>query len=135
MILSAAACQNLGPREARKRKLFGYLFINVGLVLAVVFIWQDAADWIRVLVFIPFFLGYLGVLQSIQKTCVLLTASGMQNHDAGPQPQTDPLLQRKLKVRSIWIILLSAILALIFAYLTLAIRTEHMVWPQGPPGG
>lgn len=132
MILSTALCQNLGPKETRKRKLFGYLALNVGLVLALIFIWQNVDDLIRMTVFIPFFLGYLGVLQSIQKTCVVLGLKGMENQDQGNQALVDAELQRKLRTRSYWIILMAVILGVICTYLTLAIHPEIMAWPQGP---
>lgn len=132
MILSTALCQNLGPKETRKRKLFGYLALNVGLVLALIFIWQNVDDLIRMTVFIPFFLGYLGVLQSIQKTCVVLGLKGMENQDQGNQALVDAELQRKLRTRSYWIIFMAVILGVICTYLTLAIHPEIMAWPQGP---
>ncbi len=132
MILSTAVCLNLGPKEIRKRRLFGYLCLNVGLILAIVFVWQDVADWVRLLVFIPFFFGYLGILQAIQKTCVVLAFAGQQNQDQGAEAVVDEAIKRKLKVRSYWILILCFLLASICAYLTLVIHTELLNWPQGP---
>lgn len=134
MIASAVACQNLGPRETRKRRLLGYLSINVGLVLAIVFIWQNVSDYLRMLVFIPFFFGYLGVLQSLQKTCVFLALKGKQNLDQGNEEVVDAAIKRKLFTRSIWTLILTTIMALLCTYLTLAIHSEMMMkWPEPPP--
>lgn len=132
MILAAAVCQNLGPKQTRKRRLFGYLMLNVGLVLAVIFIWLNVNDILRMLVFIPFFLGYLGVLQAIQKTCVVLALKGMENQDQGNQALVEASTIRKLKVRSFWILIIATFLGLLCTYLTLAIHAEHLAWPQGP---
>jgi hypothetical protein len=129
---SVVACQNLGPKEIRKRRLLGYLALNVGFILAIIFIWQDVSDFVRVLVFIPFFVGYLGILQALQKTCVVLALKGQQNQDQGDVPIVEDALRRKLWRRSIWILILSGILALICTYLTLAIHSELLQWPQPP---
>ncbi len=125
-------CQNLGPKEIRKRRLLGYLAINIGLILAIIFIWQDVSDYLRMLVFIPFFVGYLGILQAIQKTCVVLALKGQQNQDQGNQPVIEDALRQKLWRRSIWILIFACILAGLCTYLTLAIHSELLRWPQPP---
>ncbi len=125
-------CQNLGPKETRKRRLLGYLAINVGLILAIVFIWQDVSDSLRMLIFIPFFVGYLGILQAIQKTCVVLALKGQQNQDQGNEPVVENTLRQKLWRRSIWILIFAGILAVLCTYLTLAIHSELLRWPQPP---
>lgn len=129
---SVVACQNLGPKEIRRRRLLGYLGLNVGVILAIIFIWQDVSDYLRMLVFIPFFVGYLGILQALQKTCVVLALKGVQNQDQGDEPVVDIALRRKLRRRSIWILILAVFLALMCTYLTLAIHTELLRWPQPP---
>ena len=129
---SVVACRNLGPKEIRKRRLLGYLALNVGLVLSILFIWQDVSDYFRALVFIPFFVAYLGIIQALQKTCVVLALKGQQNQDQGDEPVVDRALRNKLWRRSIWILILSGILALICTYLTLAIHSELLRWPQPP---
>ena len=125
-------CQNLGPKETRKRRLLGYLAINVGLILAIIFIWQDVSDYLRMLVYIPFFVGYLGILQAIQKTCVVLALKGQQNQDQGNEPVVEMALRQKLWRRSIWILIFAGILAALCTYLTLAIHSELLRWPQPP---
>lgn len=130
MSFSSVVCQNLGPAQTRRRRLMGYVLLNVGLVLALVFIWLDVNDSLRALVFIPFFFGYLGIIQAIQKTCVVLAMKGLQNLDQGCEKVADSPMQSRLKVRAIWILIFAAALALLCTYLTLAIRTEHLQWPR-----
>ena len=114
-------CQNLGPKETRKRWMLGCYALCVGLVLAIIFIWQDASDYLRLLVFIPFFVGYLGILQAFQKTCVVLGLKGQQNQDQGNEPIVEKALRQKLWRRSVWILISAVILALICTCLSLAI--------------
>ncbi|HQR42593.1 MAG TPA: hypothetical protein PLX97_07905 [Gemmatales bacterium] len=137
MSTSSTICLNLGPRESRKRRLLGLLAFNIGIVLAIFFIWQNVDDLLRATVFIPFFFAYLGILQSLQKTCVFLAIQGKQNLDQGNEQVAEDALRRKLWHRSLWIIFWAATLALLCTYLTLAIHPELMEWPRAaavPPG-
>ena len=130
MLLSAAVCQNLGPRQTRKRRLLGLLSFQIAVILSVIFIWLNVSDLVRATVFIPYFVAYLGVLQSLQKTCVILAFQGKQNLDTNEEIVTEELLRRKLKSKSIGILVLAMLLALLCTYLTLAIHLEFMAWPQ-----
>ncbi len=130
MLLSAAVCQNLGPKQIRKRRLLGLLSFQIAVILSVVFIWFNLSDLVRATVFIPYFFAYLGVLQSLQKTCVFLAFQGRQNLDTKEEAVAEELLQRKLKSKSIGILVLTTLLALLCTYLTLAIHLELMAWPE-----
>jgi hypothetical protein len=127
--VQAAVCQNIGPKQIRKRRLLGLLTFQVAVILSVVFIWQNVDDMLRALVFIPYFFAYLGILQSMQKTCVFLAFKGKQNMDQGDEAVAEQQLQRRLFFRSVWIVILAALLASICTYLTLAIHPEIMLWP------
>ena len=59
---------NLGPREQRKRFVFGLVMLVVGLAVSAVLISTDASPWWRLLVFIPFALAGHGLLQAREKT-------------------------------------------------------------------
>ncbi len=133
MLLNAAVCHNLGPKQSRKRRLLGLLSFQIAVILSVVFIWFNLSDLIRATVFIPYFFGYLGVLQSLQKTCVFLAFQGKQNLDTNEEAVAEALLQRKLKSKSVGILVLTTLLALLCTYLTLAIHTELMAWPEKAP--
>ena len=130
MSSTSPVCLNLGPKQIRRRRLLGLFAFNVGLILSVCFVLFEANDWMRATVFIPYFFAYLGILQSLQKTCVFLAFQGKQNFDLGNEPVIEEALRSKLMARSFWIILWATILALLCTYLTLAIHPELMGWPQ-----
>ena len=132
MLLSTGICNNIGPNEIRKRRLLGNLALSAGLVLAILFIWQDVDDLVRLIVIIPFFLGWLGMLQSIQKTCVFLALNGLQNQDHGNEALPDTELRHQFRIRSIWILIVATFLTLLCACITLAVQVELFRGPQGP---
>ena len=59
---------NIGPKETRKRLLMGVTMLAVGVVLAVIFTHAGASrGWYSVL-FLPFWMGTLGISQARKKT-------------------------------------------------------------------
>jgi hypothetical protein len=59
---------NIGPKETRKRLLMGVAMLAVGVVLAVVFAHTGVSrGWYSVL-FLPFWMGTLGISQARKKT-------------------------------------------------------------------
>jgi len=59
---------NIGPKETRKRLLMGVAMIAVGVVLAVVFSHAGVLrGWYAVL-FLPFWMGTLGISQARKQT-------------------------------------------------------------------
>jgi hypothetical protein len=59
---------NIGPKEARKRLLMGVAMLAVGLVLAAIFTHPGVSrGWYSVL-FLPFWMGTLGISQARKKT-------------------------------------------------------------------
>ena len=59
---------NIGPREIRKRLLMGVAMLAVGVVLAVIFTHAGVSrGWYAVL-FLPFWMGTLGISQARKKT-------------------------------------------------------------------
>jgi len=121
------ACRNLGPKEIRKRLLLGYFALITGLILAIISIWLNASVYLRWLLFIPFFVGYLGILQARQKTCVALGIKGHQNLDQGDEPIVEKTLRQKLRRRSVWILIFAGILALCCIYIT---QVVHIMLPH-----
>ena len=59
---------NIGPGERRKRFVFGVVGLGVGAVIALLLILINAPLPWRALLFFPFFVGALGVLQAREKT-------------------------------------------------------------------
>lgn len=59
---------NLGPRETRKRMIFGVVMLGVGVALTAILFFLDArGPWLLAL-FVPFWLGALGLLQGREGT-------------------------------------------------------------------
>ena len=59
---------NIGPKEARKRLLMGVAMLTMGVVLAVIFTYAGVSrGWYSVL-FLPFWMGTLGISQARKKT-------------------------------------------------------------------
>jgi hypothetical protein len=55
---------NIGPRERRKRLVFGVVTLALGLGLAGGLLGSGAARGWRLSAFIPFWIGALGILQA-----------------------------------------------------------------------
>ena len=59
---------NIGPKETRKRLLMGVAMLSTGVVLAVIFTHAGVSrGWYSVL-FLPFWIGTLGISQARKKT-------------------------------------------------------------------
>lgn len=66
---SAAVCiVNIGPRERRKRMRFGAVVLIAGAGLAALLVGLQADRLWRLLLFLPFWAGALGILQAREKT-------------------------------------------------------------------
>jgi hypothetical protein len=62
------AAINIGPREVRKRRLMGFVAITVGVGLAFVLVVFGASRWSRLVIFLPVWIGGLGLFQAREKT-------------------------------------------------------------------
>jgi hypothetical protein len=118
-------CLNLGEAEVAKRKRRGLWSFALALVLALIFIVAKVPDVVRLLVWVPFFFGYLGLLQAHRKTCVVLAFQGKQNLDQGIVFLPDQTEASRLKRRSVGILLSSALLAAVCTVLTVAVHPER----------
>jgi hypothetical protein len=68
MNVGKAKLANIGPKEARKRLLMGVAMLAVGIVLAAIFTHAGVSSgWYSVL-FLPFWMGALGISQARKKT-------------------------------------------------------------------
>lgn len=66
---TAAVCiANIGPRERRKRMTFGVTLLVAGGVAAALLVGFRADRLWRLLLFLPFWAGAVGVLQAREKT-------------------------------------------------------------------
>ena len=68
MNIGKADRANIGAKEARKRLLMGVAMLAMGVALAVIFTHAGASGgWFSVL-FLPFWMGTLGISQARKKT-------------------------------------------------------------------
>jgi hypothetical protein len=68
MNVGKAKLANIGPKEIRKRVLMGVAMLAMGVVLAIIFTRADVnRGWYSVL-FLPFWIGTLGISQARKKT-------------------------------------------------------------------
>lgn len=59
---------NLGPRETRKRMIFGAVMLALAVALTIAFFFLDARGPLLLVLFLPFWLGALGIFQGQAKT-------------------------------------------------------------------
>jgi hypothetical protein len=82
-------CENIGPRQRRKRIRFGAALLALGAVLAGVLMALDATRALRVVVFIPFAAAGISLFQVRYRTCVVFAARKVRDMDHGEVPVTD----------------------------------------------
>ena len=59
---------NIGPKEARKRLLMGVAMLATGVVVAIIFTHAGVSRGWYSLLFLPFWIGTLGISQARKKT-------------------------------------------------------------------
>ena len=68
MNIEKAELANIGPKEVRKRVLMGVAMLAVGVVLAFIFAHEGVSRGWYALLFVPFWMGTLGISQARKKT-------------------------------------------------------------------
>ncbi len=68
MSIGKAELANIGPKETRKRLLMGVAMLVVGVVAAVIFAHADVNPGWYAALFLPFWIGALGISQARRKT-------------------------------------------------------------------
>jgi hypothetical protein len=119
--VGAVCIANIGRKERRKRMTVGLIGLALGVGGASVLAgWGAALPW-RLLLFVPFWLGAIGVFQALDRTCVGLSSRGQRDMDDGPAAITDAseLAQVRRQARQVY--LKSWGLALVMVALTLAV--------------
>lgn len=81
--MTDATLCNIGPGETRKRRLMGFVSLTAGVGLTFVLIATEAPRPLRLIVFFPFWMAGLGMLQSRARVCIALAARGLRNMDIG----------------------------------------------------
>lgn len=59
---------NIGPRERRRRMIFGAVLLVAGVGALALLVRFQVDRYYRLLVFLPFWAGAMGVLQAREKT-------------------------------------------------------------------
>ena len=68
MNVGKAKLANIGPKETRKRLLMGVAMLAMGIVLAVIFAHAGVSRGWHAVLFLPFWMGSLGISQARKKT-------------------------------------------------------------------
>lgn len=100
IFVGTATVVNIGPREARKRRLMGIVALTAGVGLAFLSVILQAPRLLRLIVFFPIWLAGLGLFQAREKICIALAARGVCNLDAGEGSITDENLIERLRARA-----------------------------------
>ena len=95
-----ASVINIGPREARKRRLMGVVALTAGVGLAFLSVIFQAPRMLRLIVFFPIWIAGLGLFQARDKVCIALAARGVCNMDAGEESLSDKNLIGHLRERA-----------------------------------
>ncbi len=59
---------NIGPRQRRRRLAYGLVALVTGLALALALVTNDAPQWWRLALWVPFTAAAIGILQAYHKT-------------------------------------------------------------------
>ena len=68
MNVGKAELANIGPKETRKRLIMGVAMLAVGVVLAAIFTHAGVSRGWYLALFLPFWMGTLGISQARKKT-------------------------------------------------------------------
>lgn len=96
---------NIGPRERKRRLLVAAGASIVAAALAAILAAVDAPRGWRLLLFLPFWIGALGLTQARLHTCVFLAYRGVCNMDTGETPvrnAADLAVMRQQAKRAFW---------------------------------
>jgi hypothetical protein len=68
MINNPVAIENIGPKESRKRLVFGVFMLFFSAFMMVILIIAEMSRFWRIILFIPILMGTIGFFQSREKT-------------------------------------------------------------------
>lgn len=78
----------------------GFVALAAGIGLSFVIISTEASRAWRLIVFFPFWMAGLGMLQSRARVCIALAAQSVRNMDADQEKITDHSLAEQLKKKA-----------------------------------
>lgn len=68
MVVPESDTANIGPRERRKRLVFGVAALSLSVVISAIFVVKGVPPVWRLSLFVPLFAGALGFFQSRDRT-------------------------------------------------------------------
>jgi hypothetical protein len=86
----AAPVENIGPRQARLRRVVGVVALVLSGAAYAWLVGSGAPRAARLALFVPLFLGVAGVLQAGRGVCMANAMSGTCDLDEGRATVTDP---------------------------------------------
>lgn len=104
-VAAAWHCENIGPRQRRRRIRIGVALLLLGVALAGLLLGVHAERMLRVVVAAPFIAGSITLFQVRARTCVVFAARKVKNMDQGEVPVTDSRELETLlrQARLVWI--------------------------------
>jgi len=104
-VAAAWHCENIGPRQRRKRILIGLVLLFLGGAVVGAMVGVHAHRALRLVAAVPFIAGSISLFQVRARTCVVFAARKVKNMDGGEVPVTDSReLQTLLRqARLVWI--------------------------------
>jgi len=118
---SQVVCENIGPKEARKRLAFGALLLLVSMTAAVSLVVYGAPRMMRLGLFFPLWGAALGYYQARERTCVALAARGARNLDRVVEAVSDPALVAASRRQARRVHQLAAVTAVVATALLMAL--------------
>ncbi|MFH1434245.1 MAG: hypothetical protein ABIJ56_00885 [Pseudomonadota bacterium] len=118
---SDAPPENIGPGGSTMRYTMGAAMLVIGAIACAVMVFTGISRWWRLLLLLPLYNGFLGLLQANRRVCVAMAGQGFKKINGRPQKVRNPDLAMKIKKRAHMIILLSAVLAAALTALCLLI--------------
>jgi len=111
---------NIGPRERRRRVVFGAVMTAVTLAVVFWLFMAGVSRPLRVLVFLPAFMAALGYFQARAQTCVALAARGTMNMDDGDRAVGDGAVLVQMRQQSRQVLVQAASTAMLVTAVLLA---------------
>ncbi len=114
---------NINKVDVLKRRYIGFVGISLGILLSIFIIVTDLDIYRRLIVFVPFFIGYLGLIQSRSKFCVqyaILGISSLPKQENNKKEKSNKLIlnvsnsiKKEDLLKAVKIIFLSLILSIL----------------------
>jgi hypothetical protein len=103
-VAAAWHCENIGPRQRRRRIRTGAILLAIGVLVTGVLLGVHAERALRLVASVPFMAGSVTLFQVRARTCVVFAARKVKNMDQGEVPVTDAreLQALERQARRVW---------------------------------